>query len=257
MVAVDARFLYASEMEMGEAPMPNASPDEPHVQRRWGDPLSAEWLAELEAKPRSELEGLRASLLAEGKGHFYTDVSERMPGPFRAAPPRATSLACGTSAHTAAPNAHPRAPVVPAQDYAGAIFTWRRALRVPGEAGSSSSDAEMVATITSNIGSAHHFLGEFQPALNYYAEALGGFEKLEPTGRLSRWYAGGANRRRMEFVQQRREMATRGERPCKDEYLDENGRMRRHSRSEFEAAELRERERQREPAVPKGVDCGG
>ena len=50
------------------------------------------------------------------------------------------------------------------------MFLWTRALRVP-DANGAEPAADLIATITSNIGSAHHFLGQFEDAQTYYAQA--------------------------------------------------------------------------------------
>ena len=109
-----------------------------------------------------------------------------------------------------------------ANEFDSAAFLFARALRAAQLSG---RDAELEATLTSNLGSALHNMGEFDEAIEKYQEALRIFERCHGArGPVGKWMGGQATLRRTAFVRDRLQMATQGERPEPGKYLDSNAR---------------------------------
>lgn len=95
--------------------------------------------------------------------------------------------------------------------------------------------SEMRATLTSNIGTCLHFLGQERLAEEYYERALEEFEKV-PLSRLSvTWLIyGNVNAKRIEYIQQRVASLKAGKPPDGSTYQDGTGKERQWSKEEME-----------------------
>ena len=93
--------------------------------------------------------------------------------------------------------------------------------------------SETRATITSNIGSALHFLGETALAKEFYERALEEFGKAR-LGWLSWLYMGNLNAKRVMYIQARLSMLSAGERPDPSSYQDGFGKSRKWTKEEME-----------------------
>jgi tetratricopeptide (TPR) repeat protein len=104
-------------------------------------------------------------------------------------------------------------------DYVASLLLYARALalfqRSPGD------PANMPATLH-NIASCLHQLDELNEAQEWYARAIALFRAQEPQGRLKKMFSSDVNRRRIEFSQQRMQMAAAGRLPDAV-YLDASG----------------------------------
>ena len=92
---------------------------------------------------------------------------------------------------------------------------------------------ETRATVTSNIGSALHFLGETELAEEFYKKALKEFEATG-TGWLTWLYMGNLNAKRVMYIQARLAMLSAGERPDPSGYQDGYGKARQWTKEEME-----------------------
>lgn len=95
---------------------------------------------------------------------------------------------------------------------------------------------ETRATLTSNIGSALHFLGEFELAKDFYEAALDEFGKAS-VGWMTWLYVGDLNAKRMSYIQARLAMLQTGERPNPAGYQDGAGKSREWTKEEMEGTD--------------------
>lgn len=95
--------------------------------------------------------------------------------------------------------------------------------------------SEMRATLTSNIGTCLHFLGQDSLATEYYERALEEFANV-PLSRLSvTWLLyGNVNTKRIEYIQQRLVSLKSGKPPDGSVYQDGSGKERQWSKEEME-----------------------
>jgi hypothetical protein len=101
---------------------------------------------------------------------------------------------------------------------------------------STKSPSENRATITSNIGSALHFLGETSLAQDYYEAALAEFDQVK-VGWLTWLHVGNINKARMEYIQSRLAMVASGERPDPSSFQDGYGKARQWTKEEMEGTD--------------------
>lgn len=96
--------------------------------------------------------------------------------------------------------------------------------------------SETRATITSNIGSALHFLGETELAQEFYERALKEFGDSR-TSWMTWLYMGDLNSKRTMYIQARLAMLAAGERPDPSSYQDGFGKSRQWTKEEMEGTD--------------------
>ena len=96
--------------------------------------------------------------------------------------------------------------------------------------------SEMRATVTSNVASALHFLGEYAAAKEMYERALDEFS-AGSVGWLTYLQLGNLNEKRCEYIQARLAQVATGERPDPSLYLDGYGKTRQWTQEELDGTD--------------------
>ena len=96
--------------------------------------------------------------------------------------------------------------------------------------------SEMRATVTANLASAMHFLGELDVAKDFYEKALDEFAKVG-VGWITWLYYGNLTEKRMDYIRARLENISRGEKPDPSTYQDGSGKTRHWTKEEMEGTD--------------------
>lgn len=84
----------------------------------------------------------------------------------------------------------------------------------------------ILGPLRSNLAASLHNTGRFDEALTYYAQSIKAFEAVLPKWTISKMLDGNSVEKRMEFVQQRMRLASRGEKPPLGEWLSASNQVR-------------------------------
>jgi len=96
--------------------------------------------------------------------------------------------------------------------------------------------SEMRATITANVASALHFLGQDDLAKEMYEKSLEEFAKV-PVGWLTWLYYGNLVEKRMDYIRARLAAIDNGEKPDGSTYQDGTGKTRYWTKEEMEGSD--------------------